>query len=257
MGVVVFAAAAVGLMAWLLTVGSGSAAGKPSAPKVVTVTVTAGKPSELAFKLSKSSNVTPGLVVFKVKNAGKLTHDFKICTRPAKTSAANTCTGKATKRLAAGQSATMTSLNLKKGQYEYLCTVPGHATAGMKGLIGIGVKVTTPTTGVVGGSTTATATTTAKTTTTAGPPAATEALVGSPGAGAAVWASAGCGSCHTLRAAGSTGNVGPNLDDSHPGQDIVIQRVTNGINVMPAFAGQLTTGQIMDLAAYVYQSTHT
>jgi len=37
----------------------------------------------------------------------------------------------------------------------------------------------------------------------------------------------------------------------------VIQRVTNGINVMPAFAGQLNTGQIMDLAAYVYQSTHT
>src|SRR5262249_37832428 len=60
MGTVVFAAAAVGLFALLLTVGSGSALGKSSAPTVATVTVTAGKPSELSFKLSKTSLITPG-----------------------------------------------------------------------------------------------------------------------------------------------------------------------------------------------------
>ena len=32
--------------------------------------------------------------------------------------------------------------------------------------------------------------------------------------GKAIFASAGCGGCHTLKAAGASGNVGPNLDDA-------------------------------------------
>ena len=250
MSMVVFAAAGVGLLAWLLTVGSGSAAGQSSAGRVTTVTVTAGKPSELSFKLSKSSNVTPGLIIFKVTNAGKLTHDFKICTRPATSTSANSCTGKVTKRLKPGQSTLMAALTLKKGQYEYLCTVPGHAGAGMKGLVGIGVKAGATTTTTVVGSTTTTKTTTTST-------GVTETLVGNPANGASVFASAGCGGCHTMKAAGSTGAVGPDLDQAKPGQDLVIQRVTNGINVMPAFGGQLSTSQIQDVASYVYSSTHT
>ena len=256
MGTVVFAAAAVGLFAWLLTVGSGSALGKGSAPKVATVTVTAGKPSELSFKLSKTSLVTPGTVLFKVTNKGKLAHDFKVCTRSVAVTKANSFTGKVTKRLNAGESATLTVV-LKKGTFEYLCTVPGHAAAGMKGLVGIGVKVTAPTGGttspgpIVGGGTTTTATTT--TTPATGTP---ETLVGDPVAGQSVWNSAGCASCHTMRAAGATGTVGPNLDSAKPGQDLVIQRVTNGINVMPAFGDQLNGKQIQDLASYVYRSTH-
>jgi mono/diheme cytochrome c family protein len=39
------------------------------------------------------------------------------------------------------------------------------------------------------------------------------------GKGGQVFANNGCGSCHTLQAAGSAGNVGPNLDESLPGQD--------------------------------------
>jgi mono/diheme cytochrome c family protein len=254
MGLIVFAAAGVGLVAWFLTVGSGPAAGQSSAGRVTTVTVTAGKPSELSFKLSKSSNIAPGLVVFKVTNSGQLTHDFKICTRVATSTAASSCTGKVTKRLKPGQSTVMVALTLKKGQYEYLCTVPGHAAAGMKGLVGIGVKVSTSSGSnnnlAVGSTTTKTTTTTAST-------GATETLVGNPGNGATVFASAGCGGCHTLRAAGSNGAVGPDLDQAKPGQDLVIQRVTNGINVMPAFGAQLSTTQIQDVAAYVYSSTHT
>ncbi len=239
-------------MAWLLTVGSGSAAGQSSAGRITTVTVTAGKPSELSFKLSKSSNVSPGLIIFKVTNAGKLTHDFKICTRPAASTSANSCTGKVTKRLKPGQTTLMAALTLKKGQYEYLCTVPGHAGAGMKGLVGIGVKASASTGGnnlAVGGTTTTTTTTTST--------GVTETLVGNPANGATVFASAGCGGCHTMKAAGSTGAVGPDLDQAKPGQDLVIQRVTNGINVMPAFGGQLSTSQIQDVASYVYSSTHT
>ena len=43
-----------------------------------------------------------------------------------------------------GQSQSLTVTLKTLGKYEYLCTVPGHAGAGMKGQLGIGVKVTAP-----------------------------------------------------------------------------------------------------------------
>ncbi|WP_411277199.1 c-type cytochrome [Gaiella sp.] len=72
-------------------------------------------------------------------------------------------------------------------------------------------------------------------------------------AGKEVFASAeaGCGSCHTLADAGTNGAVGPNLDDQRPTAELVVDRVTNGQGVMPAFEGKLTEQQIADLAAYV------
>jgi cytochrome c553 len=70
-------------------------------------------------------------------------------------------------------------------------------------------------------------------------------------AGKAVFASAGCGSCHTLSDAGSSGTVGPNLDDAKPSADHVVEMVTNGSGVMPAFKDQLSEQQINDVAAYV------
>jgi cytochrome c553 len=70
-------------------------------------------------------------------------------------------------------------------------------------------------------------------------------------AGAAVFASAGCETCHTLADAGSTGTVGPNLDDAMPSDALVVDRVTNGKGVMPSFSGQLDEQQIADVAAYV------
>jgi len=120
-----------------------AAPGKPNLPaKPTTVVVTAGKPTELGFKLSKFSNLRPGTFVFKVTNRGVVTHDFKICTKPATNSKANACVGKVTKMLKTGKTATLTVKLTKKGKYEFLCTVPGHAGAGMKGLLGVGVKVT-------------------------------------------------------------------------------------------------------------------
>ena len=78
---------------------------------------------------------------------------------------------------------------------------------------------------------------------------------GDAAAGEAVYASAGCGGCHTLEAAGSSGNVGPNLDESKPDSALVVDRVTNGAGAMPAFGGQLDEKQIQDVAAYVVAST--
>jgi mono/diheme cytochrome c family protein len=79
---------------------------------------------------------------------------------------------------------------------------------------------------------------------------------GDAAAGEAVFASAGCGGCHTLEAAGSSGNVGPNLDEAKPDLALVINRVTNGQGGMPSFKGQLSDKQIQDVAAYVVASTH-
>ncbi len=95
-------------------------------------------------------------------------------------------------------------------------------------------------------------------TTTEGAPATTGESSGGSGdatAGEAVFASAGCGSCHTLEAAGSNGQVGPNLDDAKPSAELVVDRVTNGKNVMPSFKDSLDEQQIQDVAAYVVAST--
>jgi cytochrome c6 len=70
-------------------------------------------------------------------------------------------------------------------------------------------------------------------------------------AGKAVFSSAGCGGCHTLKDAGTNGNVGPNLDDAKPDAALVMDRVTNGQGVMPSFKDQLSEKQIADVAAYV------
>jgi mono/diheme cytochrome c family protein len=90
------------------------------------------------------------------------------------------------------------------------------------------------------------ATTTTQTTTTGG--GGGSALVAQ---GKQVFESAGCTSCHTLKDAGSTGTVGPNLDDARPPKALVVDRVTNGKSVMPSFKGQLTPHQIAAVAAYV------
>ncbi len=74
---------------------------------------------------------------------------------------------------------------------------------------------------------------------------------GDPTAGKAVFTSAGCSSCHTLKDAGSTGNVGPNLDQLKPDFATVKHQVENGGGPMPAFKGTLTAKQIDDVSAYV------
>jgi cbb3-type cytochrome c oxidase subunit III len=65
---------------------------------------------------------------------------------------------------------------------------------------------------------------------------------------------ANCSSCHTLKAAGSTGTVGPNLDQLKPAQATVVHQVTNGGAVMPAFKGKLSPAQIQAVATFVSSS---
>ena len=75
-------------------------------------------------------------VTFKVVNKGKISHNFAIA-------------GKRTRMLRPGQSTTLTVKFAKKGQVAYVCTLTGHAGAGMKGKFAVGVtpvKTTTTTT---------------------------------------------------------------------------------------------------------------
>ena len=78
---------------------------------------------------------------------------------------------------------------------------------------------------------------------------------GDPAAGKQVFATAGCKGCHTLKDAGATGKVGPNLDEAKPSLELVLDRVHNGKGVMPSFSGQLSEKQIADVSAYVVQAT--
>jgi cytochrome c oxidase subunit I len=77
---------------------------------------------------------------------------------------------------------------------------------------------------------------------------------GNPAAGKTVFANAGCAGCHTLKAAGAGGTIGPNLDQARPSLALAIDRVTHGKGAMPAFAGQLSEQQIKDVAAFVVAS---
>lgn len=74
--------------------------------------------------------------------------------------------------------------------------------------------------------------------------------------GKAVFASAGCGNCHTLKAAGSNGTVGPNLDQLKPPKARVAHQVEVGGGPMPSFKASLSAKQIQDVAAFVATSTH-
>ena len=84
-------------------------------------TATTVKVGAKEFKFTLSRKKAPhGKVTFKIKNNGSIKHDFKIA-------------GKKSKMLGPGKSTTLT-VTLKKGKkYKYICTVPGHAAAGMRG----------------------------------------------------------------------------------------------------------------------------
>lgn len=91
------------------------------------------------------------------------------------------------------------------------------------------------------------------------PPATTEeeAPAGDPAAGKALFASNGCGGCHTFAAAGSSGAVGPNLDEVLEGKDaeFVHQSIVDpnaevaegfGPNIMPGNYGETIPQERLD-----------
>jgi uncharacterized cupredoxin-like copper-binding protein len=86
-----------------------------------TATTVQVKGGEFFFRLSAKSAAKPGKVTFSFKNIGHVRHDFKI-------------NGKKTPLIQPGKTAKLVVSFKRKGTYPYLCTVPGHAEAGMKGV---------------------------------------------------------------------------------------------------------------------------
>jgi len=128
--------------------------------------------------------------------------------------------------------------NLYRGQDArdialYIAQCSGNPSCGVQA-----EKPAAPTT-----STPTTSTPTGTTTTSAGPsPAKT---------GKQVFLTAGCTACHTLKDAGSTGTVGPNLDQLKPSQSTVAHQVETGGGAMPSFKNKLTPAEIQAVATYV------
>jgi len=124
----------------------------------------------------------------------------------------------------------------------YVASVAGISAAG--GATTTGTTTTSPSpTPTPPATTTTTETTTTGTTTGGGSDLVAQ--------GKSVFEKAGCASCHTLKDAGATGTVGPNLDEAQPPKDLVVERVTNGKPPMPSFKGQLSDQEIDAVATYV------
>ena len=127
--------------------------------------------------------------------------------------------GKKTAVLKPGKGAKLVVTFTKAGPFSYSSTVAGDTARGMKG----------------------TFTTKA---------AATE----SNAAGKEAFTTGGCGACHALTAAGSTGAVGPNLDHSTASKATILRTVTDGKGTMPSFVDRLTPQQLQDVSAFVFES---
>jgi len=65
-----------------------------------------------------------------------------------------------------------------------------------------------------------------------------------------------CATCHSLSDAGSSGDIGPNLNLIKPDVGRVVVAVTNGIGVMPAYEGMLTSKEIEAVALYVSEKSN-
>ena len=105
---------AAGTLVQLASARSGGRSG-------ATATTVQVKGGEFFFRLSTKSISKPGSVTFVFKNVGHVLHDFSI-------------KGKKTPLIQPGKTAKLVVAFTKKGKYPYLCTVPGHASAGMKGV---------------------------------------------------------------------------------------------------------------------------
>jgi len=101
---------------------SGSGAG-PSGQTSTASTIQV-KGGEFFFRLSTKSIAKPGKATFVFTNIGHVPHDFKI-------------DGKVTPLIQPGQTTKLAVTFTKAGSYPYLCTVPGHAEAGMKGTFSV------------------------------------------------------------------------------------------------------------------------
>jgi mono/diheme cytochrome c family protein len=126
---------------------------------------------------------------------------------------------KKTPVLAPGKSARLVVNFVKAGKFTYTSTVAGDAKKGLKGVF----------------------------TTTKKPVTATASVA----AGRQVFSITGCGGCHVLQDAKSSGTVGPNLDASVMTKAGIVSIVTKGKGSMLSYRDTLTAKEISDVADYI------
>jgi uncharacterized cupredoxin-like copper-binding protein len=97
------------------------ASGRTDGSAKATATTVQVKGGEFFFRLSSKSIKRPGKVTFVFKNVGHVAHDFKI-------------SGRRTPLIQPGRTTRLVVTFKKKGRFPYMCTVPGHAASGMKGI---------------------------------------------------------------------------------------------------------------------------
>lgn len=110
-------AAGVTVAIALAAAGPAASSHSPSAPPTTVKVVM----TDYAFALSKTK-ITHGKTAFRVVNVGEVVHDFKI-------------NGKKTPYYTNGQGGNLAVAFKKPGKYSFICTVPGHVAAGMKGVL--------------------------------------------------------------------------------------------------------------------------
>jgi len=124
--------------------------------------------------------------------------------------------GKKTSAIKPGKTAKLTVSFQKPGSYSYSSTIDGDASKGMKGTF-------------------------------------TAKANGDVNNGKKVYVNTGCGACHRLKAAGSTGTAGPNLDKSKASRTQIENAVTNGKGLMQPYKKVLTAKQIDDVSEFVFE----
>ena len=60
-----------------------------------------------------------------------------------------------------------------------------------------------------------------------------------------------CAACHSLKAAGAKGVVGPNLDELRPDAQRIRTALAQGVGAMPAYADQLSDAEVTALVAFI------
>jgi len=109
-GRLTFLVAILASLIWATSSASGEAdRAAAAADATPTITVTAGKPTEHAFKFSATS-VRRGTVIFKVVNRGKVAHGFEI-------------NGHSTRLLRPRTSTMLRVIFKRPGKYVYQCVV--------------------------------------------------------------------------------------------------------------------------------------
>jgi uncharacterized cupredoxin-like copper-binding protein len=104
------------IVAFGAAVVAGPTLAAPQAPQAMTDNVTM---KEFKFTFVPRT-VRKGVVTFRLKNTGRLSHDLKIA-------------GKKSKMIAPGKTGLLRVTFARAGSFAYVCTVPGHAAGGMKG----------------------------------------------------------------------------------------------------------------------------